>query len=126
MAPTPGKEVYVAGPRAVLRLMAKRTRFGTMTPAMTNVPAIRINCMAADGLGAVWCGASDGVWVFDGKSEWMPPKELAGFPRCNITALALGKKNIYVGTDVGLYIVSGEHTRFYGGDSAVRGACRFP
>ena len=122
MAPTPGKEVYVAGPRAVLRLMAKRTRFGTMTPAMTNVPEIGINCMATDGLGSVWCGASDGVWVFDGRSEWLPPKELAGFPRCGITALALGKKNIYVGTEYGLYIVSGEHTRFYGAGRYLTGA----
>ena len=122
MAPTPGKEVYVAGPRAVLRLMAKRTRFGTMTPAMTNVPEISVNCMAVDSIGTVWCGTSEGVWVFDGKSEWMPPKELAGFPRCNVTALALGKKNTYVGTDVGLYIVSGEHTRFYGAGRYLTGA----
>ena len=114
MAPTPGKSVYVACDRAVMRLMAKRTRFGTMTPAMTHTPEVLFNVMEADASGAVWCGAENGVWVFDGKSEWVPPAALPQFPACNITALAFGKTRFYVGTDVGLYVVSGENTRFYG------------
>ncbi len=122
MAPTPGKTVYVSTPQAMLRLMAKRTRFGMMRPNMTRTPQMRVNRMAADAFDTVWCGAENGVWVFDGKSEWIPPEALTGFPQCNITAVALGKKNIYVGTEAGLYIVSGEHTRFYGAGRYLTGA----
>ncbi len=114
MAPTPGKTVFAACGQAVLRLMAKRTRFGTMTPEMTHVPAVRFTCMAADSLGGVWCGCEAGVYAFDGKSEWVGPEVLSAFPRRPVTAIALGRKKTYVGTEGGLYIVSAENTRFYG------------
>ena len=122
MAPTPGKSVYVASDRAVSRLMAKRTRFGVMSNAMTHTPKVLFHAMEADDTGAVWCGAEDGVWVFDGRSEWVAPKELPQFPACRITALSFGKNRFYVGTQFGLYIVSGENTRFYGAGRYLPGA----
>ena len=122
MAPTPGKAVYVACDGAVTRLMAKRTRFGVMTPSMTHTPAVRFACMAADPLGTVWCGTEKGVYVFDGRSEWTPPAELPAFPRGEITCLALGKKNVYAGTPAGLYVISPEHTRFYGAGRYLTGS----
>ncbi len=114
MAPTPGKTVYVGCKGAMLRLMAKRTRFGVMTPGMTHTPAVRFTCMTADPLGTVWCGTENGVYVFDGKSEWLPPESLPAFPRGEIACIALGQRNVYVGTHAGLYAVGPEHTRFYG------------
>ena len=114
LAVSPEGEAWVASDLSLLRLFGKRPRFGNMLPCLTNTPEIRINCMAADGFGALWCGSDRGLYVFDGKSEWLAPEEFPQFPKCGITALTLGDKNIYVGTDEGLYIVNGENTRFYG------------
>ena len=111
---TPEGLAYVACDETLYRLFGKRPRFGNMLPSMTNTPKTKINCIVSDALGQLWCGTDEGVYVFDGRNEWIPPAELPGFPQCRVTALALGRTGVYVGTEQGLYIVSGEHTRFYG------------
>lgn len=114
MGVTPAGVAYIACDETLYRLFGKRPRFGNMLPGMTNTPKTGLNCIVPDALGQLWCGTDAGVYVFDGRSEWVPPAELSGFPACRVTALVLGKRDIYVGTEQGLYIISGEHTRFYG------------
>lgn len=114
MAVSPAGEAWVASEGSLLRLFGKRPRFGNMLPCLTNTPEVNVNCIAFDGAGTLWCGTDDGVYLFDGKSEWLPPQELKQFPRCAVNTIALGKRGVYLGTEQGLYIADGEKTRFYG------------
>jgi|GEM_PF-6347699 len=97
-----------------MRLFGKRARFGNMMPCMTNTPETVFRCLESDSLGMLWCGSDDGLYIFDGKSEWTAPPELSAFPKCRIDVIEFGKENIYIGTPFGLYVANGENTRFYG------------
>ncbi len=115
LAVRPDGDVYVVCRHAVLRRYGKRPRWGTMLPSMTGAPDAELTCIAADPAGMLWVGSEKGVYVFDGRSEWLPPAEFSFFPRCEITRLAFGENGaLLIGTPVGLYIADGEKTRFYG------------
>ena len=121
LAVSPAGEPWVASELSLLRLFGKRPRFGNMLPGLSNTPDVRINCMAFDSTGTLWCGTEQGVYLFDGKSEWLPPRELPQFPVCAVRTIVVHGQNVYVGTDAGLYIVDGEKTRFYGPDRYLAG-----
>ncbi|MCH5198608.1 MAG: hypothetical protein J1E34_06845 [Oscillospiraceae bacterium] len=111
---TPDGEAYISTDEVIMRLFGKRPRFGNMVTSITNNPKTTFRALAADSLGSIWCGADEGLYIFDGKSEWVAPNDLPAFPKCRIDLIEFGKDNIYVGTPYGLYIVNGENTRFYG------------
>ncbi len=115
MTAAPSGDVFVFTAGGVLRRFGKRPRWGNMTREMTRVPDAAFLSAASDALGMLWIGAKDGVYLFDGKSEWLTPADFAFMPRCPVNCVALGEGDtVYLGTDVGLYIISGEKTRFYG------------
>ena len=111
---TPDGEAYVACRESFLRLFGKRVRFGNMLPTLTNTPDAVFSSISADKGGMLWCGSDRGLYIFDGKSEWIYPSELSAFPKCRINVIEFGRENVYIGTGCGLYIVNGETTRFYG------------
>lgn len=115
MAITPAEEVFVSCKGALLKHFGKRLRWGSMMHGMTGVPAAKITAMKTDELGMLWIGCEDGLHIFDGKSEWIGPEEIAFVPKCKINVIEFAQNGaVLLGTDVGLYIVNGEKTRFYG------------
>ncbi|MBQ7689403.1 MAG: hypothetical protein IJT27_09325 [Clostridia bacterium] len=130
MTVCPNGDIFVVCKNAVMKRYGKRPRWGTMLPDMTDIPKEKLTCIVSDARGMLWVGTEVGVYVFDGRSEWIPPAEFSFFPRCKITALAFGEQgSLLIGTEAGLYIADGEKTRFYGkgrylvGDN-VRCICR--
>lgn len=115
LAVAPTGEPYVRTDAGLMLLHGKRLRWSSMMPGMTGTPDVPVCCMQADGLGMLWLGTSDGVYIYDGKNEWAAPSVLPALVRCPIRALAFGSKGeTCLGTDAGLYIADGERTRFFG------------
>ena len=107
--------VYIACPQSLMMLHGKRPRWGNMMRGMTNVPEAQITALKADGLGFIWVGCEDGLHIYDGKSEWKGPESFDFFPRLKINVIDFSDDGtVYLGTDIGLYTVNGEKTRFYG------------
>lgn len=109
------RNVYVACDRALMMLHGKRPRWGTMMKGMTNVPDTNYLSLASDSFGHVWLGGENGLYLYDGRSEWLGPEDLYYCPKCAVRKIVLGNNgDLYLGTDIGLYIVSAAKTRFYG------------
>ncbi len=107
--------VYIANPQSLMMLHGKRPRWGNMMRGMTNVPQAQITALKTDSLGFVWVGCEDGLHIYDGKSEWKGPESFDFFPKLKINVIDFSDDGtVYLGTDIGLYTVNGEKTRFYG------------
>ncbi len=108
------REVFAACEKALLVLHGKRPRWSTLIPGMCKVPK-GIRTLASDSLGAVWVGTDEGVYLYDGKSEWITPDEFDFFPKSPINKIAFGTDGtFYFATEIGLYVVNGWKTRFLG------------
>lgn len=108
------REVFAACPKALLVLHGKRPRWSTIMPSMCNVPE-NIRTLSSDSLGNVWVGTDKGVYLYDGKKEWLTPEDFDFFPKCPINRIAFGcDGTFYFATDIGLYVVNGWKTRFLG------------
>lgn len=115
VARTPDGDLFVVCRDALLRRYGKRQRWGVMLRHLTDLPREPMTCIAADDAGMLWIGTEKGVYLFDGKSEWLPPSAFSFFPRTEITAVSFGAEGaVLLGTDVGLYVADAEKTRFYG------------
>ena len=107
--------IYVCCDRALMMLHGKRPRWGSMMRELTNIPSAQMLSLASDKYGHIFVGCTDGLHIYDGRSEWLGPDKLNGFPKCAVTKIVLGKSgNVYLGTEIGLYTVNGAKTRFYG------------
>lgn len=108
------REVFAACEKALLVLHGKRPRWSTLMPDMCKAPR-GIRTLASDSLGNVWVGTNEGVYLYDGKSEWITPKNFDFFPRCPINRIVFGSDGtFYFATEIGLYVVTGWKTRFLG------------
>lgn len=108
------REVFAACDKALLVLHGKRPRWSTLMPHMCNAPK-GIRTLASDSLGYVWVGTDEGVYLYDGKSEWIAPMELDFFPKCPINKIVFGEDGtVYFATEIGLYTVNGVKSRFLG------------
>lgn len=108
-------DVYIGNPQALMMLHGKRPRWSNMMRGMTNVPESPVTALKTDELGFVWVGCEDGLHIYDGKSEWKGPECFDFFPKLKINVIDLScDGTVYLGTDIGLYTVNGEKTRFYG------------
>ncbi len=115
IAVNPAGEVFVTCGASIMKRFGKRLRWGNMMRGMTGIPEAQFTALKSDGIGTLWVGCEDGLHLFDGKSEWLGPENFDFFPQCRINTVDFGKNGaVYLGTDVGLYIVNGEKTRFYG------------
>lgn len=76
-------------------------------------PVARVTCVAVDGKGQVWFGASAGVYATDGKNWWSP---VAGLPCGEVTCLALSPDgDFWVGTTEGVCRFSRGAWQYYWG-----------
>lgn len=108
------REVFAACPKALLVLHGKRPRWSTLMPSMCNAPS-GIRTLTGDSLGNVWVGTDKGVYLYDGKSEWLTPDDFDFFPKCPINRIVFGSHDtFYIATEIGLYVVNGWKTRFLG------------
>lgn len=108
------REVFAACEKALLVLHGKRPRWSTLMPDMCNAPK-NIRTLSSDSLGYVWVGTDEGVYLYDGKREWITPEEFDFFPRCPVNRIVFGTDGtFYFATDIGLYVVNGWKTRFLG------------
>lgn len=108
------KQVFAACPKALLVLHGKRPRWSTLMPEISSAPE-NIRTLASDSLGYVWVGTDDGVYLYDGKRDWIKPSELDFFPACPINKIVFGTDGtVYFATEIGVYVVSGAKTRFLG------------
>lgn len=108
------REVFAACDKALLVLHGKRPRWSTIMPSMCNVPE-GIRTLASDSLGNVWVGTDKGVYLYDGKREWITPDDFDFFPKCPINKIVFGSDDtFYFATEIGLYVVNGWKTRFLG------------
>lgn len=108
------REVFAACDKALLVLHGKRPRWSTLMPGISNAPR-NIRTLASDSLGYVWVGTDSGVYLYDGRSEWVKPDELDFFPKCAINKIVFGTDGtVYFATEIGVYVVSGAKTRFLG------------
>lgn len=109
------RNVYVACDRALMMLHGKRPRWGSMMRELTKIPESPLLSLASDKFGHVFVGCEDGMHIYDGRSEWLGPDKLYYFPKCPIRKIVTGDSgNFYLATDIGLYVVNGAKTRFYG------------
>ncbi|MBR5409738.1 MAG: hypothetical protein IK104_03635 [Clostridia bacterium] len=111
---TPAGVAWVLCERSLHKLFAKRERFGTRFSSLTRLPDVGLRCVRADGLGMLWIGTDDGLWLYDGLGEWIGPDAIPQFPRCQINDISFGETAVYASTPFGLYAVNGEETAFYG------------
>ena len=108
------RNVYAACDKALLVLHGKRPRWSTLMPEISNAPKA-IRTLAGDSLGYVWVGTDEGIYLYDGRSEWIKPSELDFFPKCPINKIVFGTDGtVYFATEIGVYVVSGGKTRFLG------------
>ncbi len=108
------REVFAACDKCLLVLHGKRPRWSTLMPHMCGAPE-NIRTLASDSLGYVWVGTDKGVYLYDGKAEWVSPSELDFFPKCVINKIVFGTDGtVYFATEIGVYVVSGGKTRFLG------------
>lgn len=108
------REVFAACDKALLVLHGKRPRWSTLMPAISNAPE-NIRTLASDNLGYVWVGTDKGVYLYDGKRDWVKPDELDFFPKCPINKIVFGTDGtVYLATEIGVYVVNGGKTRFLG------------
>ena len=83
-------------------------------PHMCNAPR-GIRTLASDSLGYVWAGTDNGVYLYDGKKEWITPADLDFFPKTAINKIVFGSDStIYFATEIGVYVVNGWKNRFLG------------
>ena len=108
------RQVFAACPKALLVLHGKRPRWSTLMPSMCKAPS-GIRTLTGDSLGGVWLGTDEGVYLYDGKSEWLTPDDFDFFPKCAVNRIVFGTDDtFYIATEVGLYVVNGWKTRFLG------------
>ncbi len=108
------REVFAACDKALLVLHGKRPRWSTLIPGMCKAPS-GIRTLSSDSLGYVWVGTNEGVYLYDGKREWITPLEFDFFPKCPINRIVFGSDGtFYFATEIGLYVVNGWKTRFLG------------
>ncbi len=108
------KEVFAACDKALLALHGKRPRWSTLMPGISNAPK-NIRTLTSDSLGYIWLGTDEGVYLYDGKREWVKPDELDFFPKCEINKIVFGTDGtVYFATEIGVYVVNGGKTRFLG------------
>lgn len=109
------RNIYVTCDRALMMLHGKRPRWGSMMRELTKIPESQFKCIASDKFGHIFVGCEDGLHIYDGRSEWIGPDKLYYFPKCPITKIVLGESDkTYIGTEIGLYVVSGANNRYYG------------
>lgn len=114
LAVTPDGVAWVLCEHTLHKLFAKRERFGSRFVGMTGMPAAAMRCLTVDSLGMLWLGTDDGVYLYDGRSEWIAPELLPAFPRCPINGISFGNEAVFFATPVGLYAATGSETAFYG------------
>lgn len=108
------REIFAACPKALLVLHGKRPRWSTLMPGMCKVPE-GIRTLTGDSLGYVWVGTDHGVYLYDGKKEWLTPDDFDFFPKTAINRIVFGSDGtFYFATEIGLYVVNGWKTRFLG------------
>ncbi|MBQ2758821.1 MAG: hypothetical protein IJE93_03550 [Clostridia bacterium] len=108
------RQVFAACDKALLMLHGKRPRWSTLMPHMCNTPR-GIRTLASDSLGYVWAGTDNGVYLYDGKKEWITPADLDFFPKTAINKIVFGSDStIYFATEIGVYVVNGWKNRFLG------------
>ncbi|MGI6745097.1 MAG: ligand-binding sensor domain-containing protein [Acutalibacteraceae bacterium] len=109
------KKIYVANPIAIMGLFGKRPRWGPIVPDVSDMPTNCVQAMAADKFGHIWIGTDEGVCIYDSYSTWLTAKEVTILPKCDIKKILLARDGTrYIGTDIGLYIISGVKTSFLG------------
>ena len=75
------RQVFAACDKALLVLHGKRPRWSTLMPEISNAPE-KIRTLSSDSLGYVWVGTDKGIYLYDGKGEWIKPAEIGFFHRC--------------------------------------------
>lgn len=107
-------KVYAACNKALLILHGKRPRFSTLLPDMSAAPE-NIKTLASDSLGYIWLGTKEGIYIFDGKGEWLSPKELDFLPKCCVNKIVFSyDATVFVASDTGVYIIDGIKTAYLG------------
>lgn len=108
------RQVFAACDKALLVLHGKRPRWSTLMPEISNAPE-NIRTLSSDSLGYVWVGTDKGIYLYDGKGEWIKPAEIGFFPVCPINKIVFGTDGtVYLATEIGVYVISGGKTRFLG------------
>ncbi|MCL2508728.1 MAG: hypothetical protein FWF05_06090 [Oscillospiraceae bacterium] len=106
-------KVYAVSPAALEILHGKRPSWGVAAPGMSSLPTIAIRSMTADECGYVWCAAEQGLYLFDGKSEWLSPAQFSALPSCPVNKVVLGRDGSrFIATDIGLYVQRGTYYTF--------------
>ena len=109
--------VYAAGKDALMILRGKRFEWGNILRGRSRMPDVDFSAIKADAYGHLWCAGEDGLYLFDGKSEWQTPAKVRMLPKVKVTAVAFDDNgNRYIGTDNGLYMQTANGQSFLGAD----------
>ncbi len=109
--------VYAAGKNALMILRGKRFEWGNILRGRSRMPDVDFSAIKADSYGHLWCAGEDGLYLFDGKSEWLTPAKVRMFPKTKVTAIAFDDNgNRYIGTEIGLYMQGVNGQSFMGAD----------
>lgn len=107
-------KVYAACDKALLILHGKRPRWSTVMSDMGHYPD-NIRTLSCDSLGYIWIGTDEGIYIYDGKKEWLTPDELDFLPKCKTEKIVFAPdSSVYIATDIGVYTVNGGKTSFLG------------
>ncbi len=109
--------VYAAGKDALMILRGKRFEWGNILRGRSRMPDVDFSSIYADAYGHLWCAGKNGLYVFDGRSEWLTPEKVRVFPKTEVTAVAFDGNGVrYIGTDIGLYKYDNNGSQFMGAD----------
>ena len=117
-----GNKITSSNNRALCIVNGKRKHWMSIFPEHSNMPEIKINCLAFDnGTGFLWLGTDKGVYIFDCKCNWFGHSELNALPEEEIFNIFFADDGrVILSSEAGLIILKNGSRKYL---PATRWAC---
>ena len=108
--------------RSLSIVNGKRKHWMSIFPEHSNMPVLKINCLAFDnGTGFLWLGTDKGVYIFDCKCNWFGHNELNALPEEEIFNIFFADDGrVILSSEAGLIILKNGSRKYL---PATRWAC---